>query len=102
MARKIGGKVLLSAGETAKLLGVTRTTVYAWSKRGIFNPIRISRTLYIRKDEVDAYLGYQADMNTGKALILLPEDVPGDITEYDHFKIIKEEEEAFEKEGGTL
>jgi excisionase family DNA binding protein len=45
-----------TSGQAAKLLGVTRITIWRWAKSGKFNPQYIGREALIPKWEVDLFL----------------------------------------------
>ena len=44
---------LLSYPEAAKMLGVSRVTIYAMVKRGELHPFRISNRQYLLKEEIE-------------------------------------------------
>jgi excisionase family DNA binding protein len=47
---------LLTKAETADLLSVGLKTLERWEKQGLLHPIRISRTVRYRRDDIEALL----------------------------------------------
>lgn len=52
----IAGRLLLTPEETAKVLRVGRTTVYALMKSGELRPVHIGRSCRISQAEVERYV----------------------------------------------
>ncbi len=50
-------RLLLTTGEVADLLGVSRTTVYDLIRTGRLASVRIGRSRRIHRDEIVAYIG---------------------------------------------
>lgn len=50
---KLRTENLLNYSEAARLLNVTRVTIYAMIKRGQFNPVVIADRRYLLKEEVE-------------------------------------------------
>lgn len=48
----------LSVDEVAKLIGVAKTTLWQWEKKGILKPLRIGSLLKYKKSDVDEMLRF--------------------------------------------
>jgi predicted site-specific integrase-resolvase len=51
---------LLTKAETAKLLSVGLKTLERWEKQGILVPVRISRSVRYRRDDIESLIQKQA------------------------------------------
>jgi len=51
---------LLTKTDTAKLLHVSIKTLERWEKDGLLHPIRISRSVRYRRDDIEALIERQA------------------------------------------
>lgn len=48
---------LLSADDTAKILGVKKNTLWRWSKDGYLNPVKIGRKCFYKQADIDRIKG---------------------------------------------
>jgi excisionase family DNA binding protein len=50
---KLQTEDLITFSEAARLLNVTRMTIYAWIERGKLHPLNIARNKFLLKDEIE-------------------------------------------------
>ena len=50
-------KELLSADDTASILGVKKNSLWRWSKSGYITPVKIGRKCYYKKADIDKIQG---------------------------------------------
>jgi excisionase family DNA binding protein len=51
---------LLTKAETAELLSVSLKTLERWEKEGLLHPVRISRSVRYRRDDIETLIARQA------------------------------------------
>ena len=51
-------EVYYTAGQTARILNVDKTTLWRWNKRNYLKPIKVGGLLRYRKSDIDKILNY--------------------------------------------
>lgn len=66
MVKNIHNKAWLSTSEVAKIIGVSRVTVFRWVKDGRIVADKVGKTYLISREALDSYLGKEHLTETRK------------------------------------